>query len=163
VSAQDTDYLYGLLKRAARELERLEAVGLSRARAQLRSAHIAVLSALLEATPLTPSELCVRCELEPSTMTGLLRALEREGLIERAKVILDQRSQQVQLTAKGRKIAKEAVRTRVAAQRAVLRKLPRTQARRLSLLLSRFVGAAAEAADTAVQKQALPRTRVRAK
>ena len=96
-------------------------------------------------------------------MTGLLRALEQEGLIERAKVILDQRSQQVQLTAKGKKAAREAIRTRVAAQRAVFRKLPRTQARRLSLLLGRFVGAASEAAEIAVQKQALPRTRVKAK
>jgi DNA-binding MarR family transcriptional regulator len=161
VSTPDAEYLYVLLKRAGRELERLEAVGLSQARARLRSSHVAVMASLMEASPLTPGELAARCELEPSTMTGLLRALEEEGLIEREKVVLDQRTQSVQLTSKGRAASRVAIRTRVAAQRAALRLIPRGQAKVIGALLARFVGAAQQAADTAVQKQALPRTQVR--
>ncbi len=146
MSERDTEYLHVLLRRSLRELERLEQGRLSRARARVRSAHISVLAALLDASPLKPGELGARCEIEPSTMTGLLRSLEKEGLIERRKVVLDQRSQSIFLTSRGRVASRAAVRARVAAQQAVLRGLSRDVAREMPPLLARLSAAAARAA-----------------
>ena len=100
------EYLSALLRRAARELERLEHAGLSRTQARLRPAYVPVLAALLDASPLTPSELCARCEAEPSTMTGILRTLETRGFVNREKVVRDQRTQAITLTARGRAAAR---------------------------------------------------------
>jgi DNA-binding MarR family transcriptional regulator len=153
LSDQASEYLYILLRRTLREIERLEGLGLSRARARLRPTHVAVLAALLEASPLTPGELAARCEIEPSTMTGLLRALATEGLIEREKVVLDQRTEAVSLTPRGRAASRVAVRTRTVAQQAVLRGLPRDLAGQLQTILGRLAVAAQGAADASAQKQ----------
>jgi len=134
--------LHGLLRRAAAELERLEAVRLSRARARLRPAHVAVLGALLDTSPLTPGELCARCEAEPSTMTGLLRALEVQGLLERRRLLRDERTSAVELTPRGRAAARVAMRARAAAQGAALRPLPRGAGTKLAGLLAQFSAAA---------------------
>ncbi len=142
-----------LLRQALRELERLEGVGLSRARARLRPGHVAVLAALLDASPLTPGELGVRCEIEPSTMTGLLRTIEQQGLISREKVVLDQRTQHLTLTPRGRAAARVAMRTRHSAQQAVLRGLPRDLSRQLQTILARVAAAATAAADNAEAKE----------
>lgn len=147
--AAGTEYLYVLLRRAARELERLEQAGLARTRAKLRPSHVPVLTALLEASPLTPGELAARCELEPSTMTGLLRALEKEGLIEREKVARDQRTRAISLTPRGRAASRVAVRTRAWAQQEVLRALPREDAERLAPLIAQIAAISAQARSSA--------------
>jgi DNA-binding MarR family transcriptional regulator len=147
LSEQGSEYLHVLLRRSLRDLERLESARLSRARARLRPAHIGVLAALLDASPLTATELAARCELEPSTMTGLLRSLQEQGLIERQKVVLDQRRQAVSLTPRGRAASRVAVRTRSAVQRVVLRALPRDLARELTTVLGRLSVAVQGAAD----------------
>ncbi len=105
-----------LLRRAARELERLEATRLSRTRARLRPAHVAVVTALLDASPLTPSELSVRCEVDPSTMTGLLRTLEERDLVVREKNLKDLRSVAMTLTPRGRAAARVAAKARAEAE-----------------------------------------------
>jgi DNA-binding MarR family transcriptional regulator len=131
-----------LLRRAAADLDRVEAARLSRTRAGLRPAHVAVLQALLRASPLTPGELCARCETEPSTMTGLLRALETRGLLERRRLVRDERSVALDLTPRGRAAARVAQRARVQAQAAVLRALPRGAGAQLLDLLEQLAAAA---------------------
>jgi len=160
LSESGSEYLHVLLRRALRELERLEERGLSRARARLRPAHVSVLAALLDASPLTPGEVAARCEIEPSTMTGLLRAIEEEGLIVREKVVLDQRTQAVSLTPRGRAASRVAVRTRQSSQQAILRGLPRDLAGQLQAILARVATAASSAVETA---EARKRTRAAGK
>lgn len=155
MSEQVSEYLYVLLRRSLRELERLEGVGLSRARARLRPAQISVLAALLDASPLTPGELAARCELEPSTMTGVLAALEKEGLIERQKVVLDQRTQAVSLTPRGRAASRVALKTRIQSQNAVLKTLPKETSAVVAAVLGRLSVATQAAADAGESKQAL--------
>jgi DNA-binding MarR family transcriptional regulator len=143
------EHLYVLLRRAARELERLEAVALSRTRARLRPAQVPVLATLLVASPLTAGEICARCEIEPSTLTGILQTLERNGLVVREKVVRDQRAYAIQLTPRGRAAARVAQRKREEAQRTVLRSLSREAALDLPRLLVQLSDAAQSATAAA--------------
>lgn len=151
--------IYVLLRRAARELERLEAAALLRTSARLRPAYVPVLAALLEASPLTPGELCARCEAEPSTMTGLLRTLAARGLVTREKVVLDQRSVATALTVRGRAAARMAVGARDRAQAAVLRALPKEQAASLAPLLAGLGAVAQTLAAKAEERPARRRVK----
>ncbi|MEL7472812.1 MAG: MarR family transcriptional regulator [Planctomycetota bacterium] len=51
--------------------------------------------------PATPSELADRCGVTRATMTGVLDALEREGLIERRPDVEDRRMLQISVTPSG--------------------------------------------------------------
>jgi len=153
VSAHGAEYFAILLRRLARDLEKLESVRLETARWKLRPAHVSLLGALLEASPLTPGELAGRCELEPSTLTGLLRALEQQKLIQREKVLLDQRTQAIALTARGKAAAKAALRVRAQAQAALLRGLPRSAKTVAPQVLGQLAASAQKAAELALQRQ----------
>lgn len=142
-----------LLKRATREMERLEELGLAGTRASLRPSHVPVLAALLEASPLTPGELASRCDIEPSTLTGLLRTLEKEGLIAREYLVRDERTYGVVLTARGRAASRVAVRTRDWAQSLVLKALGRDTAQLVSPLLGQVAAAAREAQQVAREQK----------
>ncbi len=120
-----------LLRRAMRELDRLEAQLLERTGSRLRPGSVPLLAALLEEAPLSATELCERCDVEPSTMTGLLRTLESHSLIERTKVVLDQRRQAITLTPRGRAAARIAVRARARAEETVRGALDREAKRAL--------------------------------
>ena len=52
---------------------------------------------------LTPAQLAERAGKTPSSMTGVLRSLEREGLVRRKALSRDRRSRVVLLTAAGRR------------------------------------------------------------
>lgn len=149
-SIEGGEYLVALLRRATRELEGLEQIGLGRSRARLRPAHVPILSALLEASPLTPGELSARCEIAPTTMTGLLRALEEEGLIARERLVQDERTQAISLTARGRAASRVAARTRAWAQERVLGALPPESARTIVHLLASLAAAAETSAAEAL-------------
>ena len=71
---------------------------------RLSSARGHVLAQLLEAEHgLTPAQLAERAGTTPSSMTGVLRSLERKGLVRRRAMSDDRRSQGVLLTAAGRR------------------------------------------------------------
>ena len=71
---------------------------------RLSSARGHVLAQLLEAERgLTPAQLAERAGTTPSSMTGVLRSLEREGLVRRRAMSDDRRSQRVLLTPAGRR------------------------------------------------------------
>lgn len=147
---QRPEFLAQQLRRIARDLEALEAVELARGRSRLRPSQAPVLAALLEASPLSVSELCARCEVEPSTMTGILRTLVKGGLVSREKKVLDQRSSLLSLTPRGRAAARTSLDKRAASQRALLRLLPRERVSELVALL--------ETLGTAAQRLAAERT-----
>jgi DNA-binding MarR family transcriptional regulator len=63
-----------------------------------------VLIQLLDAPDgLTPAQLADRGGATPANMTGLLRSLQREGLIRRERIAGDRRSQRIRLTPAGRR------------------------------------------------------------
>jgi DNA-binding MarR family transcriptional regulator len=71
---------------------------------RLSSARGHVLAQLLEVEGgLTPAQLADRAGTTPSSMTGVLRSLEREGLVRRRAMSDDRRSQRVLLTPAGRR------------------------------------------------------------
>ena len=71
---------------------------------QLSSARGHVLAQLLAAEQgLTPAQLAERAGTTPPSMTGVLRSLEREGLVRRRVMSDDRRSQSVFLTPAGRR------------------------------------------------------------
>ena len=71
---------------------------------QLSSARGHVLAQLLAAEQgLTPAQLAERAGTTPPSMTGVLRSLEREGLVRRRAMSDDRRSQRVLLTPAGRR------------------------------------------------------------
>jgi len=72
---------------------------------RLSSVRGHVLAQLLEADGrgLTPAQLAERAGTTPPSMTGVLRSLERGGLVRRRAMSADRRSQCVLLTAAGRR------------------------------------------------------------
>jgi DNA-binding MarR family transcriptional regulator len=71
---------------------------------RLSSARGHVLAQLLAVEQgLTPAQLAERAGSTPPSMTGVLRSLEREGLVRRRAMSDDRRSQSVFLTAAGRR------------------------------------------------------------
>lgn len=76
----------------------------------LKPAYLGVLLSLWSEDGLKVIELARRAGLEPSTMTGLLDRMERDGLLGRSASSDDRRVQQVHLTEYGQRIRKPALR-----------------------------------------------------
>ena len=72
----------------------------------VRPAEYAVYSQLAIA-PMTPSELCARLGVTPSTLTGHAAALTRRGHVVRVRDEHDGRSYRLELTAEGRRVLGE--------------------------------------------------------
>lgn len=70
----------------------------------VRPAYLGVLLVLWHEDGLKTIELAKKAGLEPSTMTGLVDRLERDGLVFRALDPNDRRAQQIFLTAEGRAV-----------------------------------------------------------
>lgn len=139
------DSLYLLLKRALKAVERLEEARLSPS-ASLRPQHVTVLAALFQTERLTPGEIATRCRIEPSTLTGLLRALEKEKLLAREYLVHDERTYAVVLTERGRAAAQVATETRAQSQTAVFDELGADDSALVAPLLRRIVSVAERAA-----------------
>lgn len=106
-----TECPYYLITRAslactARLKEALAAAGVG----NIRPAYLGVLMSLWSDDGLRAVELGRRAGLEPSTMTGLLDRMERDGLVVRTPDPEDRRAQRIQLTDAGRQ-AKRVVGT----------------------------------------------------
>lgn len=70
----------------------------------VRPAYLGVLMSLWNEDGLKVSELGRRAGLEPSTMTGLLDRMARDGLLERRADPSDRRAQRIHLTRSGREV-----------------------------------------------------------
>lgn len=71
---------------------------------QVKPAYLGVLLSLWQEDGLQVARLGRRAGLEPSTMTGLLDRMERDGLAKRVADPRDRRAQRICLTTEGRNI-----------------------------------------------------------
>ncbi|GAA1560711.1 MarR family transcriptional regulator [Kribbella hippodromi] len=68
-----------------------------------------VMLALWEHEPVSVKELSRMLQLEPATLSPLLKRLEAAGLLSRARSVMDERSLAVSLTGKGRALRDQAL------------------------------------------------------
>jgi DNA-binding MarR family transcriptional regulator len=93
------------------------------------AAQLSALSVLTFAGPQSLTMLAVAEQVKPSTMSQLVAAMERKGLVARAPV--DRRSIRISATEKGRRLLEAGRRRRLARLAGTLSRLP---ANKLSLL-----------------------------
>ena len=84
-------------------------------------ARLSLLSVLVFGGPKTLGELAALEQVRPPTITGLVRGLERDGLLRRSRDRNDRRVQRVAATAKGRRVLVTARRQRVDRMESLLR------------------------------------------
>jgi DNA-binding MarR family transcriptional regulator len=99
----------------------------------------------------TAGQLAEILHVDPSTMTGVLKRLERRGLVARRNDPRDQRRALIGLTAKGRRLEAESPGAFEAAVRAGLRGLPPGAVLRAAEVL-RTLAARLEAVDALVSR-----------
>jgi DNA-binding MarR family transcriptional regulator len=90
----------------------------------LSAARLSALSVVVFAGPLPLGELAAAERVRPPTMTRIVQALEREGLVRRAAEAGDRRVVRVVATPKGRRVLARARSRRVAGLAACLQPLP---------------------------------------
>lgn len=101
-----------------------------------------VLLALLDASTygLAPTALAEQAGVTRGTVSGLLDGLEREALIERRADANDRRARRVQLTHKGKRLAKTVVEQHGRWTASLSANLPATEREQLAALLAKVAG-----------------------
>ena len=94
------------------------------ARSGLTAPRLSALSVLVFGGPRSLGELAAAEQVRPPTMTRLVAALEREGLVAREAVEGDRRQVRIRATAAGRAVLARGRQRRVSALTAVIRALP---------------------------------------
>lgn len=104
--------------------------------------HGDILAALFSAEPASMQQLAQACSRDPSTVTALVKKLEREGYVSVEQSPADGRSKQVRLTQRGRalrpKFERISVRLREAQSRGVSAADLETAARVLGTMQGNF-------------------------
>ncbi len=90
----------------------------------LSGPRLSALSVVVFAGPLTMSALAQAEQVQPPTITKLVREMEREGLVERVRDRDDRRVLMVRATARGRQLLEAGRRRRVVRLAAALEALP---------------------------------------
>jgi DNA-binding MarR family transcriptional regulator len=90
----------------------------------LSGPRLSALSVVVFAGPLTMSALAQAEQVQPPTITKLVREMEREGLVERVRDRDDRRVLMVGATARGRQLLEQGRRRRVVRLAAALEALP---------------------------------------
>ena len=90
----------------------------------LSGPRLSALSVVVFGGPLSMAALAAAEQVQPPTITRLVRELEREGLVERVRDAEDRRVLRVRATARGRHVMHEGRRRRVARLAAALKQLP---------------------------------------
>ncbi len=99
---QPPDCPYYLISRATLAITSTLRKGLSTAGVEeVKPAYLGVLIALWQNDKLKANDLGKRAGLEPSTMTGLLDRMEKDGLLKRHPDPYDRRASRIQLTQLG--------------------------------------------------------------
>jgi DNA-binding MarR family transcriptional regulator len=88
------------------------------------------------------SDLASHLGLDKSTISGLVDRAEKRGLLRRTQNPLDGRGVDVALTARGRELAERGAATIAQALSPLTKTLSQAEARRLTTLLERMLGAA---------------------
>lgn len=94
----------------------------------LSPARLSALSVLVCAGPLTLGRLAAAEGVKSPTMTGIVNGLVEEGLVVRRRDSGDQRTVEVVVTPKGRRLFKAARKRRVDAMVGILERLSREEA-----------------------------------
>src|ERR671936_1801450 len=89
----------------------------------LTAARLSALSVLVFGGAKTLGELAAAEQVRPPTMTRIVRALEDDGLVSRARDPRDARVHRLQATAKGRRVMQRGRKGRVASLAALLDRL----------------------------------------
>lgn len=122
-TSQSREYvLANRLHSAAIHLLRL--VRLQDVKTGIGPARLSALSVLVFGSPKSLKELADLEQVQPPTMSRIVEALEREGLIRRTVVARDRRQIRLEATVKGKRILREARQQRVAALADRLKGLP---------------------------------------
>jgi len=104
-SRHPTDCPYYLISRVTLQVSSALKKGLTRAGVgMVKPAYLGVLLGLWYEDEIRVIHLARRAGLEPSTMTGLLDRMERDGLIVRKADPVDRRALLIQLTSEGRRL-----------------------------------------------------------
>lgn len=90
----------------------------------LSGPRLSALSVLVFGGPLPMSALAAAEQVQPPTVSRLVRELERDGLVERVRDAADRRVLKVRATEPGRRLMEEGRRRRVARLAAALEELP---------------------------------------
>jgi len=90
----------------------------------LSGPRLSALSVIVFGGPLPMAALAAAEQVQPPTITRLVRELEREGLVERVRDREDRRVLRVRATPRGRQVMQEGRRRRVARLAAALKALP---------------------------------------
>ena len=91
----------------------------------LNAPRLSALSVIVFAGPVTPSDLASAEQVRPPTMTRIVNALERQGLVTKKKSLEDGRSTRLSATAAGKKLLLEGRKRRVRALARQIDRLPR--------------------------------------
>lgn len=106
----------------------------------LRPVEFSLLMLLLGNEDVTPKELCRALSVPAPNLTPIVDRMIKCGWIRRAPSERDGRSQHIQLTNKGRKLAERVHRTSLAMENEWLAPLRRTERKTLLSLLRRVSG-----------------------
>ncbi|MBI5536986.1 MAG: MarR family transcriptional regulator [Deltaproteobacteria bacterium] len=110
----------------------------------VRPAYLGVLLCLWQQDDAKTAELGRRAGLEPSTMTGLLDRMERDGLVQRHADPEDRRAQRIKLSERGRKAKGEVMKVVDATLDRVTSGFTKAELAELQRLLQRLIAAARE-------------------
>jgi DNA-binding MarR family transcriptional regulator len=133
-----SDMLGYLVKHAHRRMTALADSAL--APLHLGRAEYGVLRVLAAAEPLSQQTLAARLGVDPTTMVGLIDALEADGILTRAPDPADRRRNAIALTATGRAVFRKAASAYAAAETEFLAPLGDTGGERFRAELRALLG-----------------------
>jgi len=98
----------------------------------LSPARLSILSVLVFSGDKSPGELAQIERVKPPTVTGLIQAMEQDGLVVRKAQANDKRAFTIKVTAKGRRILLNAQRSRIQQLVALMNTLNRNEVTQLA-------------------------------
>lgn len=135
----DTSYLESLLGYNARRAA-LAVIGVFLQRMApfgLRPVDFSVLTLIAHNPGITSRQLCAALDILPPNLVGMIKSLDKRGLIERRPHPTDRRAQGLHLSPGGKKLQKEAQATATKLERDVANRLSDEELERLKELLQR--------------------------
>lgn len=135
----DTSYLETLLGYNARRAA-LAVIGVFLQRMApygLRPVDFSVLTLIAHNPGITSRQICAALDILPPNLVGMIKALDKRGLIERRTHPTDRRAQGLHLSPTGRKLQKDAQATATKLERDVASRLSEQELDQLKELLQR--------------------------
>jgi DNA-binding MarR family transcriptional regulator len=135
----DTSYLESLLGYNARRAA-LAVIGVFLQRMApfgLRPVDFSVLTLIAHNPGITSRQLCAALDILPPNLVGMIKSLDKRGLIERRAHPTDRRAQGLHLSAAGKKLQKEAQATATQLESDVASRLSASELDHLKELLQR--------------------------